>query len=117
MKNYNMTFEEYKEAQEELDRQRKQLAEQSRLLRAKYIEEHREFKDGDKVRVWTGSYNWSDLKETIKDAGVVFIPQVKGIDHKGNVTYQYVKQKKDGTPSHQSAGMWFVSKIELVNEG
>ena len=80
-----------------------------RQLSLDYIEEHREFQNGDLVNVTHGWYKEKTEKAFIDSAQ----------EYNGTITYRFLQVKKDGTPYTRRLYVdWYHDKgikIELIN--
>jgi hypothetical protein len=96
-----------------LEKMVRELREKSHQLTLDYIEEHREFKNGDLVNVTHGKHKEKTEKAFIDSAQ----------EYEGEITYRFLQVKKDGTPSSRRlyVDYWYYDReekkvnIELVN--
>lgn len=94
--NKEVFIEEKRKINEELIYLRNREAE----LITKYIESNKEFSELQKISV-------TSLKGIVEHG---FVSRVK-LNYSGNIDYELVKEKKDGTPSQHKLWVWPGSKI------
>ncbi len=99
-----LTFEEYNRVINKIDEDIMRLGQQRVYTIKLYIKDNRKFQDGDIVHIWAGT------PEIYK--GLFCIKKATGINYGGDVAYQISKLKKDGTPSEQSAGIYYFTRME-----
>ena len=92
-----------------IDIQSQELLEKKIQLKEEYLNNHTEFKIGEKVRVHHG---WKEpfRVEEVFIKGVHLGRYGAGYDE----NYKFAKIKKDGTPSKNTASIYNVRKIERV---
>lgn len=102
-----MTKGEYKAAYSELWQKEKQIKEQLEQMENDYLEENAEYKPGDKVLV-----KWEDFR-TQKEA-IAYVSSY-WCDMSGDIHYNFIKAKKDGSPHHQKLHLYGANRtIELL---
>lgn len=94
-----MTKEQYLKEASEIENAIFDLRQKKIEIQNKYIDANRQFKDGDPVVVILGK----KIENGFIDRAL--------IDYFGNVSYDVLKQKKDGTPSLNKV-FFFSAKIE-----
>jgi hypothetical protein len=109
-----MTLQDYKETIKSLDEQMVYLREVKDKARKEFLAANAQFKVGDKVRVFKETYKPTGQTEYFK--GEFFVSSVNDKYFDGSVDYDFVKIKKDGTPSGQSAGVYSFSRLEKVED-
>lgn len=103
-----MTKETYKRTITEIDAKIKKLYEEKAAARTEFLQKNAELKVGDKVKVY--QTEWRSRTEVL--VAEVFISGVNDKYFSGDVNYQFVKVKKDGTPSNVNAGVYSFSRLE-----
>jgi len=111
-----MTKEEYKAEITSIDSQIAALQIKKGEARAQFIIENSHFNIGDKVAViWEANSDWNK-KQVPEKRVVVFVSKIEDKYFTGEIRYDFVKVKKDGTMSAQSAGLYGYKRIELIEK-
>lgn len=97
-----MNYEEFKEKRSAIISEITNLTKQIRLLGEAYIDEHKKYSVGDKIRIKDGN--------TVMDAVVIG----NKLDYSDTIWPIAKKLKKDGTESSINARIWSNSKIEKL---
>jgi len=113
-----MTQQEYKKEYKRLDDDIFDLRRKQEELRKSFLTEHALFKQGDKVCII-----WDAYKHPYQDGKIIpekrieaYIGGIHDKYYSGMVNYTFLKVKKDGSCSSQSAGIYGTSysRIELI---
>lgn len=106
-----MTKDEYIAEWDSLVEQEKAIFDRRIKMNADFIEEHRKFKNGDKVEIVKKERVW--LSRTIpEERTLAYVAGAKV--YKGNISYLFMKAKKDGSVSKHVYSVYSFDHIELI---
>lgn len=107
-----MTREEYNAEMQKIKDEYTVLGNRETSIRKQYIAENAKIAIGERVKVTTPSF--THIGRTIPEKIEYGYVKSIGISHSGDIDYKLVKEKKDGTPSHQTLYYGYNSIITKV---